>query len=408
MSKFNWSDASEEKLLDLQKQNKTTEELRRELSQIYKHEFSYKSIKNKLSRLSGVKKEDRDIEEASKISLIKRIKILENERNKQKSLVSLLCEYFDQIIPLISVKSVKVAGHVKGKNDLEFHLLLSDIHAYSKIDPESTQGLGSYNFKIFEQRLNCLIEKIILFKEEDKESQGLNRLVIHGLGDYVEGEGIFPSQAHNIEAAGTDQVVGVAEQLASIFLTLLKYFTEIEIASVSGNHSKVGGKHAGLHENFSLDYLVFYIVGILLRNTGMKNIKVFVTQSPMLLSKRGKFLFLSEHGDAIKNYFSIPWYGMERRHMKLNDLYRQNIDYHLVGHFHTSSEVNAGQIMTNGSFPGGSNLSINRMGCSSLPMQKIFYFSEKHGINRTTNLVLDIFPKLQPDVNKFLTPYRQV
>jgi hypothetical protein len=397
---FNWKEHKdiELKIVELNKKSLNINEIIEELENSFGIKFTRDCIRHKVERLSS---EEKPVN--NKI-LVKRIKTLEAEKNKRESLVSTLCDYFDQIIPSIKVKPVKVAGSVKGKNDLQMHLLLSDLHGFSKIDPESTQGLGSYNLKIFEQRLNCLVEKIVLFKEEDKNSQGLNRLIVHGLGDYVESEGIFPSQAHSIEASATDQVVGVAERLSSMFLTLCKYFTEIEISSVTGNHGRIGGKNGGLHDNFSLDFLVMYITSLLLKNSGMSNIKTFVTHSPMLLSKRGRFIFLIEHGDAVSSYNSLPWYGMERRHMRLEELYKLSIDFHIMGHYHQAGEINAGQILVNGSLPGGSNLSINRMGTSALPMQKIFYFSDKHGINRTTNLILSEFPDLKPDKNGFLTP----
>lgn len=64
-----------------------------------------------------------------------------------------------------------------------------------------------------------------------------------------------------------------------------------------------------------------------------------------------------------------------------------------------------GEILVNGSMPGGSDLSVNKMQTAALPSQKIFYFDHKNGIHRETNIRLADRPELVPDENGIYTAY---
>jgi hypothetical protein len=76
-----------------------------------------------------------------------------------------------------------------------------------------------------------------------------------------------------------------------------------------------------------------------------------------------------------------------------------------VGHFHQPASIGDSKVLLNGSLVGGSELSINRMGLTNLPSQKLFYFDKKHGINRETNLHLADPVQLEADENGIFTAW---
>jgi hypothetical protein len=135
-----------------------------------------------------------------------------------------------------------------------------------------------------------------------------------------------------------------------------------------------------------------------------KNISVYISDSPSMVIQEGNFISLLNHGDMAKSWNGIPYYGLDRQFRKLHELYNMVINYEFVGHHHTASNL-ADRIIMNGCLPGGSELSINKMGVSSPPSQKIFYFHPEHGINRESNLYLADPVKLEPDKNNIFTKY---
>ncbi len=62
-------------------------------------------------------------------------------------------------------------------------------------------------------------------------------------------------------------------------------------------------------------------------------------------------------------------------------------DYIIVGHYHQPFATE--NLMMNGSFQGGSDLSINKMITTSRASQKVFYFNPEHGVHRESNIFLD-------------------
>jgi hypothetical protein len=89
---------------------------------------------------------------------------------------------------------------------------------------------------------------------------------------------------------------------------------------------------------------------------------------------------------------------------RLNSLFGIKIDVVLGGHHHQPANI-SDRVIINGSLPGGSDLSINRMGITNEPSQKIFYFSGKNGINRETNLHLADKMEMKADERGVYTAY---
>jgi len=134
------------------------------------------------------------------------------------------------------------------------------------------------------------------------------------------------------------------------------------------------------------------------------NIKVYVSESPLMLVQHGQFTFSYSHGDNVKSYMGIPFYGLDRMVKKITSMFNKYIHYFCVGHFHDPASL-SDNIFINGTMVGGSNLSINRMNTLSVPSQKMFYFDLEKGVNRETNLYLEDLTELTPDKNNIFTPY---
>lgn len=323
---------------------------------------------------------------------------LEREKDKTEAFINLCLAN----IAKLKLQTVAPPKKHKTKEDLQFHLVRSDAQVGEKIEPRSTGGMGEYNLEIYKQRHNRLIQKVMLFKEQDS-NLGLNKLIIEHLGDQVEGESIYPGQPFYLDAHLVDQLFESVATEASGLLTLAKEFREIEVFCVSGNHGRIGKK--GQHSTATnFDYLFYRMLQQVLKQ--QKNIKIYVSESPSMVVQFGKFNFLLNHGDATKSWGGIPFYGLERMYRRLPGLYGIMIHFMMVGHFHQPSEISEA-ILVNGCFPGGSDLSINKMQLKSRPIQKIFYFHDELGINRKSDIYLADIEEVEADVNGIYTPYIQ-
>lgn len=284
----------------------------------------------------------------------------------------------------------------------EFHAMRSDDQIGEVVDSDWTQGVGSYDFELFKERHARWCERVITFREQDKRSLGLNKLVIHMLGDHVDGEMIYKGQAYQIEFGVIDQIIQGVRDYVNVILRLAEAFPFVEVFSVPGNHGRYGKKGEG-HPRSNFDYLFARMVQEALRR--QENVKVYVSESPTMIVRHGNFNFALNHFDKVKAWNGIPYYGLDRMARRMADLYGMPINYKLGGHFHISASLNSNEILINGTIVGGSDLSINAMQIASMPSQKIFYFDAMKGINRMSDLYLADSVALSADENGIFTAY---
>lgn len=335
-----------------------------------------------------------DSTDAKKQYLVKQNRKLIDKVEYHRNIAQVFVDNCLGAIERISFRPVPVPIKEKRtKENLEFHALRSDAHVGELVDEKMVQGISTYSTNTYIERLDKWKEKVIDFRYQDKRSLGLNKLVLHYLGDQVTGEQIFKGQPFYIDLSLTDQLFTALERETNVILALAKIFPEVEIFCVVGNHGRPGNKGQH-HQRTNFDYIFYRSLKAALKH--QKNVKVYVSESPSMIVTHGEKIFLLNHGDTAKGWMGIPWYGLERQFRRLPGLYNMIIDYEFVAHHHQAANI-ADKMIMNGSMIGGSDLSINKMGLTDIASQKIFYFHGKHGINRESNLRLSEKVKLIPD-----------
>lgn len=335
-------------------------------------------------------------------ALITQNQSLLSRLEKERDLTQVFVNNCLAAIAKLDICPVPIPKKDNSAEDLDFHAMRSDAHVGEYLERDWVQGLSHYDADTYKRRVDRWVDKLITFREQDKNSLGLNKLIIHKLGDQVTGEAIFKGQAFYLDLSLTDQLFYSVEIETSAILTLAEYFPLIEIFCVPGNHGRPGKKGAN-HRRTNFDYIFYRSLKQALAN--QKNVSVFVSESPSMVVQHGKFLFLLTHGDAARGWMGIPFYGLERMFRRLPNLYNMMIHYQLCGHHHQPANIGDSKILLNGSLVGGSELSINRIGLSNLPAQKIFYFDKNHGINRETNIHLSDPVVLKPDEHGIYTAH---
>jgi hypothetical protein len=304
-------------------------------------------------------------------------------------------------IEKMDIKPVKIPKYESVKEELIFKSLRSDAHVGEITDEKHVQMLARYSTDIYKTRLNTWLEKVLKFREQDKNSLGLNTLSIYHLGDQVGGENIYKGQQFYLDLPLVDQLFTSVECETSAILALAEYFPKIEVFCVPGNHGRPGLVGTN-HPRTNFDYIFYRSMKTAL--SGQKNVSVYVSESPYMLIQEGNYKVLMNHGDNVRSWQGIPFYGLERHYSRLHSLYGTIVDVELVAHHHQPLNI-CDRILMNGAFPGGSDMSINRMSITNIPSQKIFYFHPEHGINRESNLYLDNGVSLDYDDNNIYTSY---
>jgi len=336
-------------------------------------------------------------------SLAKENKYLRNQnirlRDKERAIENLIVASAAVMPKPRIVKSPKLKT---SKRNLEYHALRGDEHAGAKITALDINGIGSYNLKIYKKYIELWTKKIIQFKREDEKALGLNKLIITHLGDWLEGESIYPGQSFYIDESVVNVIYNHVLPLETeSLLQLARIFPKIELFCVTGNHGRAG-KKGDHHWRSSFEYMMLRTLQLLLQD--QKNITIYISESPSMLVRHGDFTFCYNHGSHLSSNYGVPYYSLDRTFKALPGLYNMVVDFYICGHRHTPVNITDNIIM-NGSLMGGSDLSVNRMLRASRASQKIFYFDPQKGINRKTDIYLEDRLKLKADKNGIFTPY---
>jgi hypothetical protein len=145
------------------------------------------------------------------------------------------------------------------------------------------------------------------------------------------------------------------------------------------------------YNNF--DYLMYKYIEIKFEN--VPSVKVNVPKSPFIVKTIQDWNFLLLHGDGIKGFAGIPYYGMRRMDSQMSQLLVTQKDtyphYICIGHFHDANSLSkiGGRIIMNGSVKGADGFSIGKMFTASEPSQTIFSVHPDHGITWSFNLHID-------------------
>jgi len=266
-------------------------------------------------------------------------------------------------------------------------LLISDVQAGMRVDSKESGGLGSFNSEILLNYIDVLKNAVLRVREYHPNTRNLH---IFWLGDIVEGEDIYGGQLREIDANVIQQVMFCWNHFTKFQLDLANEFEEVYCAGVIGNHGRIGkkGEHSPL-SNF--DYLLYKMWQERLKIC--KNIKWDVSESWWQVTDVQGWKFLLVHGDdSGQSFAGIPFYAVARHKARYREMFKNvldeemDFDFMTIGHHSAAAEFQ--YIIMNGSWPGGTELSLKKMQMADVPIQKLFAVHEDHGVTWTRNIHL--------------------
>jgi len=312
----------------------------------------------------------------------KRKIIADNEKRIEKEIVrtkALTEILLDKIVSAVAVQQkIEIEPlnipHRKSASEEEVILDISDIQAGTKILLETTGGLNEYNFEILERQIARFLISVTSICRRHMEIAPIKKLHIFCLGDMVEGMGIFLGQAQQVDQDAYNQCFKLGDLLSKLYIELLNVFKEIEISCVGGNHGRIGLKGENPHW-VNWDLIMYKYIETKLQN--YDRIKFNVPLSWWFIKEIQGKKHLLVHGDDIKGWAGIPFYGIDRAKSNYKEMLEtigEEFDYAHLAHFHTAAELplmGGGFISINGCWTGSSILGLKMMGKTIQPTQWI-------------------------------------
>lgn len=259
---------------------------------------------------------------------------------------------------------------------------LSDAHADEPVEPHKVGGLEKFDFQVALCRAENYVDTIIDWTQNTLANHRFRKCVVMLNGDMTSGtihdaenRSEFRNQLRNSLAIG--QMVGL------MMRDLAPHFEAVDVLCTSGNHGRrtIKKNYDGAWDNW--DYLISEIAANYCRN--LTNTKFHIPDAFSITLDIEGHGFCVAHGDDIKSWNSIPYYGIERKTRRLVSLHNsvgQRVSYFVFGHFHalaTQADLK-GETIINGAFPATNPYSYESFSGYREPMQLIHGVSQRYGI----------------------------
>ena len=274
-------------------------------------------------------------------------------------------------------------------------LSLSDIHGTQIVLPERVQGLEDYNFHVTCKRAEVIVDSTISFLFENMSNYIFEELWIFVKGDLTPGE-IHGMTQHTEYRNDFKNAMAVGELLAQMVQDLLRYFKVIRMVAVPGNHGRRSRRkdYHGAHNNW--DYLTMvYARARLLPYIEEGRLEISIPDTYTVGVCVLGWNHIINHGDDIRSWNSIPWYGIERKTRRMTALSPATgimPHYFWFGHFHQDAQQQhpAGETFINGKWLATDEFAVEAMAGYSEPRQWLVGVHKNRGVSWRVPLQLRV------------------
>jgi len=234
-------------------------------------------------------------------------------------------------------------------------LFLSDLH-FGKRTPK-------YSLEIAKRRVAHICETAREIVALHRKAYRIPNLHILWGGDIVDGDSIYPTHQHHLDAPVVGQIMAGTSTFVEQLSTMAGYFERVNNYCVRGNHGRLS-KFAYEGDNF--DAILYHFMKMATAN--IPNMTWQIPDDWHLMAKIGGRKVLLIHGDQIKMQLNLPWYGITTRVSRwASTLGLSDFDIVTLGHFHASSSLrwNNKEIFTNGTAVAGDDFALEKIGLES-------------------------------------------
>ncbi len=315
---------------------------------------------------------------------ISHLKKVYTSQTRESAALDALVAAIHEVVP--TMKPVRVPKKRIISDEVEEEslvLLLGDLHIGETVDPEQTAGISVFNVDIARRRIQYTVDTAISIAREKMSQYHFRRLVVPILGDVVSGI-IHDELRVNDELGIVGQLIVAVEILAEALLKLCQEFEEVHVPCVVGNHGRVTEERyfKGKATN-NYDYLVYKMLEMMLAD--QPNLTWDIPKSFFTVVHVENESFLLLHGDVVKSWMGIPFYGLQRAYLKWRALhadYGFPFKHMIVGHYHNPNmqTIVRYELIINGCIKGGDEYSIGAIAAACDPVQIMFGVHPRKGI----------------------------
>ena len=283
--------------------------------------------------------------------------------------------------PRIAPRPIKPFAIKKSKPKASGVGQLSDWHIGAVVLSEEVGNLPPYNYRVAERRMDQYVDSVSRWLLNRRDVLTITELVLMGLGDWVLGT-IHPEFLDTCEFPWPEQILR-AGTLYSEVVAALRDRVQLPIRNVfvvPDNHGRDAPKpRAKRRADHSMNTLVLDKIRAVLGE--MPDVTWETGKGVKLLTQVQGKGFLCTHGDTIRGWAGIPYYGIKRAMDMENTRRMKNpewqFDYFTMGHFHHHADL--GSIILNGSLQGTDEYD-ELCGRTSAATQNAFLVSPRHGV----------------------------
>lgn len=255
----------------------------------------------------------------------------------------------------------------------------TDVHYGAVQAASEIENFGEYNPDIARERIHRFGTKILEWTVTLRQSYKIDELVVLFTGDLVSGDiqrlevtNAFPTPV---------QAVNVAYILAEVLAMQAAHFPRVRVEFICvDNHGRLTqrpqSREAGLN---NWNYIIGHIMKEVLKAHSNIAFNIYPMAEKSIDVKGHRFLLM--HGNGIKGWAGIPYYGIERRTAK-EAVKRMNLpeEYKfskiVMGHFH--APLNHPYFLVGGSV-SGTEAYDHSEGRHSPPIQTAWLVHPKYG-----------------------------
>ena len=259
-------------------------------------------------------------------------------------------------------------------------LMLSDWHIGEVIQEDETEGFNKFNYQVAEDRIFGIVDSFLKWVGAARKIYNIKTVSILGLGDWVSGN-IHAELLATNEFPLPVQTAKAGLLFGEVLVRISQHFDIVEVSEVGAdNHGRLQPKpQAKQKAANSMSFLVHTIANQYSEKQG--NIRVEEAAGIKMVTEIANHKFLLEHGDTVKAYMGIPYYGMNRERgreamKRMGTL--QEFNYMGLGHWHVPGFVE-GCVIVNGSLSGTSEFD-HSVGRHAEAAQVAFMVHPKYGV----------------------------
>jgi hypothetical protein len=317
--------------------------------------------------------------------------------------------FFDRVVTASTTPLPKPSFRVRrsarrSADERGILLPIFDMQVGTKVVPDDTVGgIGHFDSSVLKERAERYVEIVAKVIRAQVHNFSVGPIVFALGGDMIEGDEIFHDQAWQIEMPAPDQVILARDLLGWMLNALMGVGAEVgaknaSVLCVPGNHGRRGKKGGGRHKRDSFDVLVYKLLREKLKNHPIHTFAIEPAGN-CTFDVMGN-LFSMIHGDEVKGWGSLPFYGLTRHDAKMIRTLNVIPEYVLLGHHHTPAQIpiGYGEHFMSGNWIGATNLS-GQVG-SNVPQQMVFMVDTEHGVLDRIPIKLDSRRKPQPTIHQ--------